>query len=293
MFRRRNLVVLLANRLLRRLVGFALAGACLAATPVTLRSAETVIRIALVADTHVTRGTVGDQPFYRGRFERVIAAVNAAKVDVVLVAGDLTAKGTVDELRDFKTIVRGFTAPVHCVPGNHDLGQKVIPGKPDAPSARRIADYERELGPTFFVRTTAGLRVIGINSAVLGSGLPVEQEMWKLLEAELARPGALPTVVLQHHPLFVNTADEPGGVYWNVEPAPRRRLIDLLRSGDVRTVLTGHVHRPIVNRHAGILFVSTLPVSFGLPRGKQPQGWTLVTLRPSAEAEFEFRTVSD
>ena len=290
---RQKLVAFPSIWTLLRLLGLALAGTSFAAVPAAARPAGTAIRIALVSDTHTTRGTAEDQPLYRGRFERVIAAVNAAKVDLVLVAGDLTQNGTAEELKDFKALARGFTAPVHCVPGNHDVGPKVLPGKPDAPSLELIASFERELGATFFARTTAGLRVIGINSPVLGSGLPVEREMWKLLEAELARPGALPTVVLQHYPLFVKSADEPGGVYWNVEPAPRRRLLELLQRGGVRTVLTGHLHRPISNRYAGILFVSTLPVSFGLPRGEQQQGWTLVTLRPSAEAEFEFRTVND
>lgn len=43
--------------------------------------------LALVSDTHTTRGTQEDQPLYRGRFEKAIAAVNAAKVDAVLIAG--------------------------------------------------------------------------------------------------------------------------------------------------------------------------------------------------------------
>jgi hypothetical protein len=51
------------------------------------------LRFALLSDPHVTRGTKEDQPFYRGRLESVIAAVNAEQVSFVLIAGDLTQDG--------------------------------------------------------------------------------------------------------------------------------------------------------------------------------------------------------
>jgi hypothetical protein len=58
-------------------------------------------------------------------------------------------------------------------------------------------------------------------------------------------------------------------------------------------VLTGHLHYPLVTHHEATTFITTLPVSFGLPRGKQPQGWTLVTLRANGEASHESRPVND
>ncbi|MES2464598.1 MAG: metallophosphoesterase, partial [Armatimonadota bacterium] len=54
-------------------------------------------RIALVSDTHTNFGTEGDQPLYRERLAKVIAAVNGAGVDVVVVAGDLSENGTPEE----------------------------------------------------------------------------------------------------------------------------------------------------------------------------------------------------
>src|SRR5258708_38934144 len=87
------------------------------------------IRFALLSDPHVNRGTAEDQPQYRPRFESVIAAINAEKVSFVLIAGDLTQNGFPEEIADFKKLVAGFAAPVHYVPGNHDVGNKVIVGK--------------------------------------------------------------------------------------------------------------------------------------------------------------------
>jgi hypothetical protein len=137
------------------------------------------------------------------------------------------------------------------------------------------------------------MRIIGINSPMIGSGFSREQEMWTFLEKELAQPSRLPTIVFSHYPAFIKTAHEGGGDYWNIEPEPRQRLLALLKKGSVKTMLSGHLHRDLVNRWEGILFISTRPVSFGLPKGKQPQGWTLVTLPLEGEAQFELLEIRD
>ncbi len=100
-----------------------------------------------------------------------------------------------------------------------------------------------------------------------------------------------PTVLLMHYPLFLKDFDEGGGDYFNIEPAPRMRLYNLLKQGEVKTVLTGHLHRPLINQREGILFLTTPPISFGLPRGKQPEGWTLVTVFKNGEAKESFRNI--
>ena len=250
-------------------------------------------RIALVSDTHVNRGTAEDQPLYRGRLEKVIAAVNAEKVDFVLIAGDLTQNGKPDEIADFKTQVRGFTAPAYWVPGNHDVGNKRLPNGTGGPENEKIELIERELGPSYWARDLGELRVIGVNSQIFGSGLAREPEAWTWLEHELAASSMRPKIVVMHMPPFVKTADEPGGVSWNFEPEPRARVLALLHRYGVRTVLTGHLHRQLVNHDKEILIVTTPPVSFGLPRATAPQGWTLVTIPKEGEAQYEFRSVRD
>jgi 3',5'-cyclic AMP phosphodiesterase CpdA len=256
-------------------------------------AASTPVRVALVSDTHIDRGTNG--PLHRSRFEKVIAQVNQAKVDVVLMAGDLTENGRPEELREFRALAGGFQAPVLWVPGNHDLGAKVIRGKNREPkkevNAYRVARYEMEMGPSYFVREAAGLRVVGINGSLLGSGLGKERRMWSFLETVLSQPVTHRTLALIHYPPFVNKPNEAGGEYWNVEPQPRARLLTLLKQGGVAAVLSGHLHRPIAQRQDGILFLTTHPAGFGLPAKKQPEGWTLLMVPPQGEIQFERRNV--
>jgi len=135
------------------------------------------------------------------------------------------------------------------------------------------------------------VRIIGLNSSILGSGFEQELQMWKFLESELRAPVHEPVVLFMHYPLFVKDLDEPGGDYWNVEPVPRARLYELLKQSGVKTVLTGHLHRSLVNRRDGILFATTTATSFGLPAGREPEGWTLITILKNGEATVTVKTL--
>lgn len=275
------------------------ASASAAPAPQTAAPKNRVLRIALVADPHVNSAATGDEANYKARFLRVIAEVNAAHVSRVLIAGDLTQNGKPEQFAEFKELIKGFQSPVSVVCGNHDVGPKI--GITDAKlgsgvTAERVAKYEALFGASFYTLNWEGVRIIGLNSPVLGSGLPVEARQWEFLKHELlpsASPG-IPTLLVTHYPLYLVSPEEPGGIYWNVEPAPRARLLDLIKkNGNVLAVLTGHLHRPLVNKTSGgVLLYSSPPVSFGLPAGKQPEGWTLVTIAtPTNVIQTEFHAI--
>ncbi len=236
------------------------------------------VRVALLSDLHVSRGTNVEAGLYARRLARATEAVNAGSVDLVLIAGDLTEHGTPPEYSDLRRALRRFTPPVFCVPGNHDVGNKRVPGKKGGPAFGRLRTYQIELGRSFYFRECAGVRVVGINSALLGSGWPQEKRMWNLLETELASPTNKPTLLVTHHPPYLKKADEAGGDYFNMEPYPRARLLALARQGGALAVLSGHLHTGLTNRAGGVLLLTTPPVSFGLPKDKQAEGWTLLTV---------------
>jgi Icc-related predicted phosphoesterase len=71
-----------------------------------------MIRIAAVGDVHVDKDVVGR---YRPALEEL-----PERADALLVAGDLTRHGTVEEARCFATEFGGLGVPVVVVLGNHD-----------------------------------------------------------------------------------------------------------------------------------------------------------------------------
>ncbi|NMO55563.1 metallophosphoesterase [Actinoplanes sp. TBRC 11911] len=71
-----------------------------------------MIRIAAVGDVHVDKDVVGR---YRPALEQL-----PYRADALLVAGDLTRHGTVEEARCFAAEFGGLAVPVVVVLGNHD-----------------------------------------------------------------------------------------------------------------------------------------------------------------------------
>jgi 3',5'-cyclic AMP phosphodiesterase CpdA len=247
------------------------------------------VRVAFVSDTHVNLRTNEPGLSYNRQFDQVIAEVNAAQVDLVLIAGDLTDGGKRDQMELFMQKAKQFKPPVLFVPGNHDVGMVGNAETKTSITPERVSLFGKELGPNWFVQEKAGLRVVGINSCLLGSGLKEEEDQWKFLEKELAKPQRQPTLLLEHFPLFIKSAEEPRVGTWNVPPEQRKRLLAMIQQAQVRAVLSGHLHYPITNRLDGILFLGNTTTAFGLPRGKTPEGWMLLSVPPQGEVRFESR----
>jgi 3',5'-cyclic-AMP phosphodiesterase len=248
-------------------------------------------RIAFLSDTHVTLRTDESGVRNNQHLDRTIAAVNRAKVDLVLIAGDLTDNGEPEQFDLFKKQMRRFEAPVWFVAGNHDVGMASHDAVKASITPERARRFVSKLGPTWFAREHAGVRVIGINSCLFDTGFREETEQWNFLEKELSRRNARPTLVMEHYPLFLKSADEPVNGTWNVPPKARQRLLSLLAQGEARAVLSGHLHYPITNRKDGILFLGSTAVAFGLPKGKQAVVWMLLTVPREGELLFEFQNL--
>lgn len=251
------------------------------------------LRVALVCDTHTNLDTEGEHALYRAHFDAIIEQVNAAKVDLVLLGGDLTEGGKPETIAAFLAQSAKLKAPQLRVAGNHDVGAKKAEGIKSNLSDERVARFEALMGPSLWACEIGGARFIGVNASLFGSGLEHETAQWEFLEKELAKPAAAPlgSHLLTHYPPFLTAPDEPSD-YWNIEPAPRARLLKLLQQAKVRGVFSGHLHRPLFNQTDEFTLVTAPPVSFGLPRGKQPEGWTLITIAPGGAIAFETRSLA-
>lgn len=254
--------------------------------------AHQLLRVALVCDTHINLDTEGEPALYRAHFDAVIDQVNAANVGLVLLGGDLTEGGKPETIAAFEAQAAKLKAPQLRVAGNHDVGAKKAEGIKSNLSDERVTHFEALMGPSFWAREIGGARFVGVNASLFGSGLEHETAQWEFLEKELAKPNAAPfgTHLLTHYPPFLTSPDEPSD-YWNIEPAPRARLLALLKGAKVRGVFSGHIHRPLFNQTDEFTLITAPPVSFGLPRGKQPEGWTLLSIASGGKITFETRSL--
>jgi 3',5'-cyclic AMP phosphodiesterase CpdA len=167
----------------------------------------------------------------------------SARVDHVVVTGDVTHRGRYDELAEFEDAFAELDGRLTVVPGNHDrLGD-------DAAS-------ELMSGGRVQVDARGGLHVVRVDSTgphnryvFAGHGELTLEDLHAIDEALEAPADALVVVILHHHPLPL-PEEEPlekiasfVGLPFAAELDRGRTLLERLR-GRADLVLHGHRHVP-------------------------------------------------
>jgi Icc protein len=200
------------------------------------------VLLAQLSDLHLGANWEGVDP--RPRLERVIEAVRSLPnpVDAVVVSGDLTAAGSDEDSLAARRLLDRFEAPVHVLPGNHDLRRSLrrafeLPGEGDAP-----IDYSVEVGE---------LRLVVLDSTVPGEdrgALGPEQLRW--LDEELGKEPQRPAILAMHHPPLATGIPEWDGI--NLVAPERAALAEVVgRHPQLRAIVGGHLHRIVSSALAG------------------------------------------
>ena len=165
--------------------------------------------------------------------------------DLVLVTGDLVNEGRPDEYDHLRELLAPLRAPLHLVPGNHDLTdelRRAFPGQVHgAPGGRADGVIE---GP---------LRVVTLDSSRYpepGGALDPEQLEW--LDEALAGAPDHPTVVAVHHPPFATGIAHMDTMALDAASAAGLAAV-VAAHPQVERVLSGHLHRHISRRFAGTI----------------------------------------
>ena len=229
------------------------------------------MRIAQLSDLHFS-----DSPDFMKGCIRSDAALDAAlaaiealdpKPDLLLITGDLTESGSIEEYNGLRARFERFTLPILLVPGNHD-NAKIMRNilSPYVPA--------RESGHCAYVIDTYPLTLIGLDTTWPGhipGRLGATQLAW--LERILSERTGRPILIGMHHPPVVTGLDAMDSY----------RLFDgvdafaglLEQYGQsVVGILCGHVHRNVHTRFAGVpTYICPAPVhqiAFDLRPGVPP-----------------------
>ena len=213
-------------------------------------------------------------------FELAIATANRWHPAFVVVTGDLVNKaGDAGQIAEYRRVAARLdrSIPLYNIPGNHDVE--------NAPTSASVAAYVKTFGPDHYSFRAQSLYGIVLDSTVIAApaGVRAEygtQDRW--LSDELARAqasGARHVVVFQHHPWFLNTADEADG-YFNIPLARRTDLLARFKAAGVRYLISGHYHRNALARDGDIEMITSGPVGMPLGQGTQ-SGLRVVIVRDS------------
>src|SRR5260370_7544946 len=205
------------------------------------------MRIIQISDTHLSRG----KPHFADNWPPLSAWIAAQDPDLVIHTGDVTIDGAdvEDDLRHAVELMRSLGVRFRAVPGNHDVGD---PGHPRQPvTDERLARWRTYFGLDRWFEDGEGVRLVGPDAMLLGSGNREEAAQAAWLDAVMEGAAGRQIAWFLHRPLFLDGPDEPDTGYWSVKPEPRARLIELERRHWVNLVASGPLHKAHQTLHYG------------------------------------------
>ncbi|GAB2664821.1 metallophosphoesterase [Gordonia jinhuaensis] len=216
------------------------------------------MRVIQISDTHISHlgGATSDA------MAAYIELINAYEPDLVVHSGDIVIldPDNEDDRLAARTLLDKVNAPVRVIAGNHDVGE---PGDHPwaglAVSKERLTAHRSVFGDDRWLEIGDDWAIVGLNSEVLGSGLPDEEEQFDWLATQAPRIGNRQAMVFTHKPLW-NPLPVELEHNISVPQQARERLLGALNGVDVRVFASGHLHQFAVAA-APAPFSSALTVS--------------------------------
>ena len=216
-------------------------------------SGSLLFNVALVSDTHVNeREDFSSSPYPANaeanpRARHVFSQINQTGPAFTIHLGDMI--NPVPELptytaaaENFHQLAKSLKAPLHLMPGNHDIGDKPVRWMPAGMvNGEHIALYRRHFGRDFFSFEQSGCHFVIINAPLINSDDPAELEQKAWLEADLAAHSDKRIFLFSHYPIYVSSREEPES-YDNIDEPGRSWLLGLIEKYSPEAVLAAHVH---------------------------------------------------
>lgn len=234
---------------------------------------ERLFTFAIVTDTHINpRDDVTEAPWpsFAKANKRAVAAVdniNSASPAFVVHLGDQVnptpaLPGYQNAVRRFDEIFSALHAPLHTVPGNHDVGDKPLAWMPAKMVQTPFLDaYNANFGPDYRSFTQAGCCFLLLNAQLFNSGLAQEHAQGHWFENELDAHKGERLFLFCHYPPFILDPGEEGH-YDNIDEPARSWILELVAAFKVEAIFSGHVHNFFYNRVSGADFYTVPSTAF-------------------------------
>ena len=199
------------------------------------------LRLVQVSDTHLSP-THG---YFRQNWADFRAAMRDDPPDLLVHSGDIAFNGPVapDDIEFGAAQLRAIGLPFLAIPGNHDTGEAPAFSRLNQPvNQARIQAWRDHVGPQWWLHDAGDWRLVGIDTALLGSDLAEEAEQDAFLAEALSRRGGRPVMLFMHMPPFDGDPDDPKPTTACVSHAARLRLLHACRQGGVKVIACGHLH---------------------------------------------------
>lgn len=171
------------------------------------------------------------------------------EIDLLLISGDLTEDGSVEDYLFLRKWLEKEmpNVPIVVTLGNHDIKEHFYSGWLGEPD---------KIGPYNQVVPFEQCYVISFDSSVFGlSDGQVSEEQFNWLERALKTHHDKPIIVMTHHHLLEEQS--------SINPLPQsEKLLNMLNEYSVSCVLNGHTHHSFSKKINGLLYYTVCGMSF-------------------------------
>ena len=244
-------------------------------------------KIIQITDTHI----VPDGELACGKVDTAAALAEAVAtinrilpqvgpVDLVVITGDLTDFGSLEDYRRFRRLMEPLAIPYRAVPGNHDDREQMRAAFAD--QAWMPTD-----GPVDWIMEFSDVVLIGLDTLVQGAphGRLGEVSL-AFLKKNMANLPAKPFLIGLHHPPIA-TGVRAMDVQ-NLRGAEPLHDILSTHPGGAR-LICGHVHRNIVTEWGGVVCQIAPGISHAVTLEQRADAANSLTIEPGAFMLHEMR----
>jgi DNA repair exonuclease SbcCD nuclease subunit len=198
--------------------------------------------VCLVGDVHFGHKS------HDTRFKQLVKRISEAKCAEVVLLGDLTEHGKIEELKAVnQELLQLSGKQIYAIPGNHDTHSQTEANWPL--KFDKLKNFITIMGEDHHVLELPEATIVVTNSDVL---ITQEQDpelkehrkaSWAKLEQSLraASERNRAIVLITHQPLIDNNWEEQDSLrHWPV--AERNRLLSMLPKSSTTHILAGHTH---------------------------------------------------
>lgn len=216
------------------------------------------ITIVQVSDTHLSE----THAYFIDNFTVFADEMAAVRPALIVHTGDVSFNGPAEpaDLQFASQQLKSLGIPVLALAGNHDIGEAPRHSRLNQPiNDARIRAWTEAFGPMFWRHDLPGWRLIGLDTALMGSDREEEQRQLAFLEESLASRGDREAMVFMHMPPFEHEPDDPRPTTSCVPHDARIGLLDRLERGGVSVLACGHLHvyRALAYRGIKIVWAPT------------------------------------
>jgi 3',5'-cyclic AMP phosphodiesterase CpdA len=198
-------------------------------------------RLAQISDTHLSR----THAYFDDNWRVLLDELSADLPDLVIHTGDVSFNGPVsdDDVAHGRAELDRLPCRWHALAGNHDVGEAPAHSRLAQPlNDERIARWRRSFGELWWLEDIGEWRLIGLDTALMGSERSEEAAQTAFLAAALAGRDGRETMVFLHMPPFETRPDDERPTTSAIPFRVRGKLLDTCADAGVRVIACGHLH---------------------------------------------------